>query len=105
MNKIKKNDTVIVIAGDDKGKRGVVRRVVSASHVIVDNVKLVRKHLKANPQKNIQGGIVSQESPIPLSNVAIYNPDTQKKDKVRFKHLSDGKTVRVFASTGELVEG
>ena len=99
MRKIKSDDEVIVIAGKDKGKRGKVARVLDDQRVIVSGVNIVKKHTKPNPQANIAGGIVEKEAPIQVSNVAIFNGETQKADRVGFK-VEDGKKVRVFKSTG-----
>ncbi|MEZ5503336.1 MAG: 50S ribosomal protein L24 [Halioglobus sp.] len=100
MLKIKRDDEVIVLAGKDKGKRGKVRRVLDDNRVIVAGVNIVKKHTKANPQAGVAGGIVENESPIQLSNVAIFNPATRKADRVGFKVSGDRK-VRVFKSNGE----
>lgn len=103
MLKIKRNDEVIVIAGRDKGKRGKVMKVLDGK-LLVSGVNVVRKHMKPNPQKGVQGGILDKESPIQVSNVAIYNPQTQKADRVGFKFLADGTKVRCFKSTNEVIE-
>ena len=103
MLKIKRNDEVIVIAGKDKGKRGKVLKVLE-NKLLVSGINVVRKHQKPNPQKGAQGGIVDKESPIQVSNVAIYNPQTQKADRVGFKFLEDGTKVRCFKSTNEVIE-
>jgi len=104
MNKMRKGDAVIVIAGKDKGKRGTVTNRVDAARVVVDGVNRVKKHVKPNPMKGQQGGIVEQEMPIQISNVALYNPATQKADRVGIKTLEDGRKVRVFKSNGEVVD-
>ena len=101
MNKIKKGDSVVVITGRDKGKRGDVARVVDDRHVIVNGVNTVKKHTKPNPMKNQPGGIVTMEVPIDVSNVAIWNPVTQKADRVGMRLLEDGRKVRFFKSNGE----
>ena len=101
MNKIKKGDSVVVITGRDKGKRGDVSRVVDDRHVIVNGVNTVRKHTKPNPMKNQPGGIVTMEVPIDVSNVAIWNPVTQKADRIGTRKLEDGRKVRFFKSNGE----
>lgn len=100
MRKIKRNDEVIVIAGKDKGKRGTVRRVLEGDRVIVSGIQMIKKHQKPNPQLGVQGGIVEKEAPIAISNIAIYNPATQKADRVGFKVEGD-KKVRVFKSDGK----
>jgi len=101
MNKIKKGDSVVVITGRDKGKRGDVSRVVDDRHVVVNGVNTVRKHTKPNPMKNQPGGIVTMEVPIDVSNVAIWNPMTQKADRIGTRKLEDGRKVRFFKSNGE----
>lgn len=103
MNKIRKGDDVIVTVGKDKGKRGAVRSWLDADHVIVEGVNKVKKHLKPNPLKGDQGGISEKEMPINISNVALFNPVTQKADRVGFKELDDGRKVRVFKSSGEII--
>ena len=104
MEKIKKGDDVIVIAGKDKGKRGSVLRVVDADHVLVEGVNMVKKHQRPNPMKNTQGGIVDKEMPLHISNVAIFNAVTKKADRVGIKVLTDGRRVRVFKSNGEMID-
>jgi len=104
MRKIKKGDDVIVIAGKDKGKRGSVLRVVDTDHVLVEGANMVKKHQRPNPTKGTQGGIVDKEMPLHISNVAIYNPVTQKGDRVAIKVLGDGRRVRVFRSNGEMID-
>lgn len=103
MLKIKRNDEVIVIAGRDKGKRGKVLKVLEG-RLLVSGINVVKKHQKPNPQKGVQGGILEREAPIQVSNVAIFNPQTQKADRVGFKFLEDGKKVRCFKSTNEVIE-
>ncbi|WP_096087485.1 50S ribosomal protein L24 [Agaribacterium haliotis] len=105
MQKLKKNDEVIVITGRDKGKRGKINRVLSDGRLIVGGVQMIKKHQKPNPQLGVQGGIVEKEAPIDASNVAIYNSSAQKADKVAIKTLEDGKKIRVFKSNGEAVDG
>jgi large subunit ribosomal protein L24 len=104
MNKIRKGDEVIVLAGRDKGRRGKVVARVDAEHLSVDGVNLVKKHVKPNPMKGTTGGIVSKVMPIHQSNVAIYNAATAKADRVGIKLLADGKKVRVFKSSGEEIK-
>jgi large subunit ribosomal protein L24 len=104
MRKIKKGDDVVVLTGKDRGSRGTVLRVVDDKKVIVENVNMVKKHQKPNPQKGISGGIVDKEMPMNLSNVALYNPVKGGPDRVGFKILEDGRKVRVFKSTGEVVD-
>ena len=103
MDKIKKGDEVIVITGKDKGKRGTVLRRVDAEHVVVEGVNRAKKHVKPNPVKGVVGGIVDKDMPINISNVALYNPATSKADRVGFKTLEEGKKVRIFRSSGEVV--
>jgi large subunit ribosomal protein L24 len=103
MGKIRKGDNVVVITGRDKGKRGEVSRVVDARHVVVSGVNQVKRHTRPNPMKNQPGGIVTKEVPIDVSNVAIWNPVTQKPDRVGVRVLEDGRKVRFFKSNGELV--
>ena len=104
MQRIKKGDEVVVIAGRDKGKRGTVLRRVDAEHLVVEGVNRAKKHMRPNPMKNITGGIVDKDLPIHISNVALYNPATQKADRVGFKTLADGRKVRIFRSNGEQVD-
>jgi large subunit ribosomal protein L24 len=104
MLKIKRDDEVIVLAGKDKGKRGKVRKVLGENRLLVAGVNLVKKHQRPNPQAGVQGGIVEQEAPIQVSNVAIFNPATSKADRVGFKVEGETK-VRVFKSTGEAIDG
>jgi large subunit ribosomal protein L24 len=101
MRKIKKGDNVVVIAGRDKGKRGDVAQIVDDRHVIVSGVNQVKKHAKPNPMKNQPGGIVTKELPIDVSNVAIWNPVTQKADRIGMRVLEDGRKVRFFKGNGE----
>jgi len=103
MNKIKKNDDVIVIAGKDKGNRGSVLSVLDNDRVLVAGINKVKKHQKPNPVKGTTGGIVEVEKPIHISNIAIYNATTKKADRVGVKQLEDGRKVRVFKSNGEMI--
>jgi large subunit ribosomal protein L24 len=103
MEKIRKGDEVVVITGKDKGKRGTVLTRVDAERVLVEGVNRAKKHVKPNPVKGVAGGIVDKDMPIHLSNVALFNPATQKADRVGIKVLEDGRKVRVFKSNGELV--
>lgn len=104
MRKIRKGDDVMVIAGKDKGKRGIVLRLADAEYLVVEGVNKVRKHQKPNPMKGITGGILDKEMPIHVSNVAIFNPVTKKADRVGFKTLEDKRKVRLFRSNGELID-
>ena len=99
MKKIRKNDEIIVITGKDKGKRGTVNRIVSEKKLVVGGVNIVKKHQKPNPNANIPGGIIDKEMPLDISNVAIYNKETDKADKVGFMIKDDKTKVRVFKST------
>lgn len=103
MNKIRKGDDVIVVAGKDRGKRGAIQSWLDAEYVIVAGVNKVKKHLKPNPLKGDQGGVSEKEMPINISNIALFNPVTQKADRVGFKVLDDGRKVRVFKSSGEII--
>ena len=103
MNKIRKGDEIVVIAGKDKGKRGTVSVRVDAEHVVVEGVNSAKKHVKPNPVKGVVGGKVDKDMPLHVSNVSLYNPTTQKADRVGFKLLEDGTKVRVFKSSGEVV--
>ena len=104
MNKIRKGDQVIVLAGRDKGKRGVVSLRTDDSHLVVEGINLVKKHTKPNPMAGSQGGIVEKTMPIHQSNVAIYNATTGRADRVGIKILADGSKVRVFKSSGEEIK-
>ena len=105
MRKIKKGDDVVVKVGKDSGKRGTVLKVIpDAGKVVVENVNIVKKHTKPNPQRGISGGIMEKEMPIDASNVMLYNPQTKKGDRVGFRILEDGRKVRIFKSTGEAVD-
>ena len=101
MNKIRKGDDVIVLAGRDKGKRGKITLRKDDSHVMVEGINMVKKHTKPNPLKGAIGGIVEKNMPIHQSNVAIFNAATGKADRVGIKLLADGKRVRVYKSSGE----
>lgn len=104
MSKILKGDQVIVNTGKDKGKRGVVSRLLEGGLVLVEGINLAKKHEKPNPMKGIAGGIVAKEMPIQISNVALFNVATQKADRVSYKVLADGRKIRVYKSNGEAVE-
>ena len=104
MNKIRKGDEVVVLAGRDKGKRGKVVLRKDDAHVVVEGVNLVKKHTKPNPMKGTTGGIVEKAMPIHQSNVAIWNAAAGKADRVGVKALADGKRVRVFKSSGEEIK-
>lgn len=103
--KFRKGDDVVVLTGRNRGQRGNVLSVHrSANRVVVDGVNVVKRHTRPNPQKGTTGGIVEKELPIHVSNVALFNPITGKGDRVGVKWLEDGKRVRVFRSTGEVVD-
>ena len=104
MQRIRKGDEVVVISGRDKGKRGTVLRRVDALHVVVEGVNRVKKHQRPNPMKGEQGGIVDKDLPIHVSNIALFNPATQKGERAGVKTLDDGRKVRVFKGNGEQVE-
>jgi large subunit ribosomal protein L24 len=104
MHRIRKGDQVIVTTGRDKGRQGTVIRVLDDEHVVVENVHMVKKHQKPNPQQGVPGGIVQKEAPIHVSNVMLFNPATKKGDRVGFKKLDDGRKVRVFKSNGEVID-
>ena len=104
MEKIRKGDDVIVLTGRDKGKRGIVLKRVDETHVLVEGVNIVKKHTKPNPMKGQTGGVSDKTMPIDLSNVALFNPTTQKADRVGFKTLDDKRKVRVFRSSGAQVD-
>lgn len=102
--KIKKDDNVIITAGKNKGMTGKVLRFVGDSRLVVEGVNVVKKHVRPNPQKGQQGGVVEKEAPIHISNVALLNPTTKKADRVGYKLLEDGRKVRYFKSTDEVVD-
>ena len=104
MNKIRKGDEVILNTGKDKGKRGTVLSILDTGHVVVEGANMVKKHAKPNPMRGVVGGIINKEMPIDISNVALFNPATQKGERVGFKTLDDGRKVRVFKSSGEVVD-
>lgn len=104
MRKIKREDDVIVLTGKDKGKRGKVTKVLDNDLVLVAGINVIKKHQRPNPQAGISGGIVEREAPLQVSNVGIFNPSTSKADRVGFKLLEDGRKVRVFKSTGDVID-
>lgn len=103
MRKIKCNDEVIVTTGKDKGKRGTVSRLVGDDKVVVAGVNLVKRHTKPNPNAGQPGGIIEKEAAISISNIAIFNPESSKADRVGFK-VEDGKKTRVFKSTNKEID-
>lgn len=104
MQKIKQGDEVIVIAGRSKGQRGNVLKRLDDRRLLVENVNMVKKHVKGNPRTGENGGITDKEAPIQISNVMIFNPHTQKGDRVGFKTLEDNRKVRFFKSNGEVID-
>jgi len=105
MRRLRKGDEVIVTVGKDKGKRGVVLKVLQdLEKVIVENVNMVKRHTKGNPAQGTPGGIVEKEMPLHISNVAIWNPMSDKADRVGIKMLEDGQKVRFFKSDDEVVD-
>jgi large subunit ribosomal protein L24 len=103
MNKIRKGDDVIVIAGKDKGKRSTVTRILDSDKLLVQGINKVKKHQKPNPAKGVSGGIIEIDKPIHISNIAIFNFTTKKADRVGFKQGENNNKIRIFRSTGELV--
>jgi len=104
MNRIRKDDDVIVIAGKDKGKQGSVLNVLPNGHLIVSDVNMAKRHTKPNPNRGQPGGIIEKEMPIDPSNIMLFNPQTKKGDRVGFRVLEDGRKVRYFKSTNEVVD-
>ena len=104
MNKIKKGDEVVVIAGASKGRRGTVLSVDENERVLVEGVNVVKKHTKGNPNSGVQGGIIEQERPVHMSNVMLFNPTTGKGDRIGVRTLEDGTRVRFFKSNNEVVD-
>ena len=104
MKRLKTGDEVIVTTGRNRGARGVVTRLVGEDRVLIENVNLVRKHRKPNPQQNVPGGIVEEERPLHVSNVALYNSVTEKGGRIGIKTLADGQRVRYFKSDGEVID-
>src|SRR5699024_7865654 len=102
MQKIRKGDEVVVLAGRDKARRGVVLARVGSDRVLVEGINMVKKHSRGNPMAGVAGGIIDKTMPIHISNVALFNPETEKGDRVGFKQV-DGKKVRVFRSNGAVV--
>lgn len=104
MNKLKKGDSVIIIAGKDKGKKGEVLKVIDPDKLVISNINLAKKHVKPNPNKGESGGIIEREMPLHISNVMMFNPITKKGDRVGFKKLEDGKKVRIYKSNKEVID-
>jgi large subunit ribosomal protein L24 len=103
MQRIKKGDQVIVVVGKDKGRRGTVLRL-EEGRVVVESINVAKKHQRPNPQKGVAGGIVEQEKSLDASNVMLFNPTTQKADRVGYRKLSDGRKVRFFKGNGEVLD-
>jgi len=104
MAKIKKGDDVIVRTGKDKGKSGRVTRILKDNKVLVEGINQVKKNQKPNPNAGVSGGIIVKDMPINISNIGLYNPETKKADRIGYKFLEDGKKVRYFKSTNEVVD-
>lgn len=104
MRKIKKGDQVVVLCGKDKNKRGTVLGYSGEDRLIVEGINLVQKHQRPNPNRGIDGGIIQKAMPIHTSNVALFNPTTNKPDRVGFRLLADGRKVRFFKATNEVVD-
>jgi large subunit ribosomal protein L24 len=104
MKKIRKGDEIVVTSGRDKGRRGTVIRVFADDRVLVENVNMVKRHTRPNPQRGMQGGIIEKEAPLHLSNVALWNPVAKKGDRVGIRTLADGRRVRFFKSNDEVVD-
>ncbi|TNF99104.1 MAG: 50S ribosomal protein L24 [Gammaproteobacteria bacterium] len=104
MLKIKKGDDVIVTTGKDKGRRGNVLRVLDDGRLIVESVNMAKRHTKPNPNAGQPGGIIDKEMPIEASNVMLWNPEKKKGDRIGFKYLEDGRKVRIYRSTGEVID-
>jgi large subunit ribosomal protein L24 len=103
MNKIRKGDEVVVIAGRDKGRRGNVLEV-QGDKLVVEGINMVKKHQKPNPQRQVQGGIVNQPAALSISNVMLWNAAAKKGDRVGIRTLGDGRKVRFFKSNKEVVD-
>lgn len=104
MKKIKQGDEVVVIAGKDKGRRGTVLRVFTDERILVESVNVAKKHQKPNPNAGVPGGIIEKEMPMDISNVLVFNPATNKGDRVGIRQLEDGRRVRYFKSNGEVLD-
>ena len=104
MKKLRKGDQVVVLSGKDKGRTGAINQVLDNDTVLVEGVNLSKKHQRPNPMKGLTGGIIDKEMPLPVSNVALFNPATKKGDRVGIKVLENGRRVRFFKSNGEVVD-
>ncbi len=104
MKKIRKGDKVVVLTGKDRGKQGTVLRMLENDRVLVENVNVVKRHTRPNPQRNVTGGIVQKEAPIHVSNVALFNAGSGKGERVGLRTLEDGRKVRFFKKAGEVAD-
>jgi len=104
MNRIRKGDEVVVIRGKDRGRRGTVLRVFEDGRVVVENVNVIKKHQRPNPSAQVPGGIIEKEAPLDPSNVMLFNPATDKGDRIGFRILEDGRKVRYFKSNNEVLD-
>ena len=104
MKKLKKGDSVIIISGKDKGKKGEILRVIEPDKLVISNINLAKKHVKPNPNKQETGGILEREMPMHISNIMILNPLTKKGDKIGFKKIEDVKKVRIYKSNKEVID-
>jgi large subunit ribosomal protein L24 len=104
MKHLRKGDQVVVISGKDKGRQGTILKVLADDRVLVESINMVKKHTKPNPMQGIEGGIINKEMPLHVSNVMVFNPMTNKGDRVGFKTLEDGRKVRYFKSNDEVVD-
>jgi large subunit ribosomal protein L24 len=104
MKKLKKGDSVIIISGKDKGKKGEILKVIEPDKLVISNINLAKKHVKPNPNKQETGGILEREMPMHISNVMVLNPLTKKGDRIGFKKLEDGKKVRIYKSNQEVID-
>jgi len=104
MKRLRKGDQVVVISGKDKGRQGTVLKVMADDRILVESINMVKKHTKPNPMQGVEGGIVEKEMPLHISNVMLFNPVTNKGDRVGFKLLEDDRKVRYFKSNGEVVD-
>jgi large subunit ribosomal protein L24 len=104
MQKLKRDDEVIVIAGRDKGKRGKITKILGDGRVLVSGINMVKRHTKPNPNLGKQGGIVEKEAGIAISNIALFNPKSEKADRVAVRVETDGTKVRLFKSDNSLVD-
>jgi large subunit ribosomal protein L24 len=104
MQRIRQGDDVVVIAGRDKGKRGSVLRVMPDGRIVVADINMVKRHTKPNPNRGVTGGIIEKEMPLDPSNIMLFNSQTSKGDRIGFKTLEDGRKVRYFKSTNEVVD-